>query len=246
MMKSESIAKLADALSKAQGEMVSAKKEADNPFFKSKYSDLSSVYDACRAPLAKHGLSIVQTPTFDETGRVGMQSLIMHSSGEWIESPVMLMRPVKDDPQGFGSVITYLRRYCLSALVGISSESDDDANAASGKDAKVTSEPRTFGTPKAKQPELAKFNEEHPPVAQPEANGFIDRGRVVNFNKSFRESLPKDFQKDAEKLRHEWLGLEGFLREGNPTAEVITMASFEDVKRRACEFASRYDGKVPF
>lgn len=145
MNKSESIGALAGALSKAQAEIRGAVKDTANPFFKSKYADLSSVWEACREPLAKNGLSIVQTNRAGE-GRVIVETLLMHASGEWI-SGELDMRPVKDDPQGVGSAITYARRYALAAMVGVAPE-DDDGNAASGKD-KPRAEPQA--DPVAKQ-----------------------------------------------------------------------------------------------
>lgn len=127
---SETIAKLADALAKAQGEMSHAAKQADNPFYKSKYADLPTVIDAARPHLTKHGLSVVQLTDFD-AGEAFIVTQLNHSSGEWLRSyyPV---KPVKADPQGLGSAITYARRYAYQAMVGIASAADDDdGNAAS-------------------------------------------------------------------------------------------------------------------
>ena len=129
MNKSESINELAAALAKAQSEMKGAVKDSNNPFFKSKYADLSSVWDACRAPLTKNGISVVQMPSAAEDV-ITVDTTLLHSSGQWISSS-LYARPSKNDPQGIGSCITYLRRYSLSAMVGIAPE-DDDGNAASG------------------------------------------------------------------------------------------------------------------
>jgi hypothetical protein len=149
MNKSESIANLADALSKAQAEMEGAKKDMANPFFKSKYADLASVWDACREPLGKHGLSVSQMPETRDN-QVIVYTILMHSTGEWLASE-LAMAPTKNDPQGIGSCITYARRYALSAIVGISPE-DDDGNAASGtKNAAVrTTEPTPVAAPPKK------------------------------------------------------------------------------------------------
>ncbi len=130
MNKSETIGALAGALSKAQAEIRGAIKDTANPFFKSKYADLSSVWEACREQLTKNGLSVVQTNKAGD-GRVIVETILMHTSGEWI-SGELDMKPVKDDPQGIGSAITYARRYALAAIVGVAPE-DDDGNAASGK-----------------------------------------------------------------------------------------------------------------
>lgn len=131
MEKSESIGKLAEALAKAQGAIEGAKKDQANPYFKSKYADLSSVWDACRKPLAENGLAVVQTTCGSDPDTVTVETLLTHLSGEWIMSRLS-MRPVKSDPQGIGSCITYARRYSLAAMVGVAPE-DDDGNAASQK-----------------------------------------------------------------------------------------------------------------
>ena len=132
-MQSDSINELAAALAKAQGEMENAKKDVTNAFFKSKYADLASVIDAAKQPLAKNGLSVVQYTITNDAGDVVLFTQLNHSSGQWI-SGTYPIKPVKNDPQGMGSAITYARRYTFSAIVGIASE-DDDGNAASGKDA---------------------------------------------------------------------------------------------------------------
>lgn len=123
---SGNIGKLFDALAKAQVEIKGAAKDATNPHFKSKYADLASVVDAAR-PLAKHGIAAVQIP-FSENGEIGVTTILGHGSGEWI-SGRLAVKPLKLDPQGAGSVITYLRRYALAAMAGIAPE-DDDGEAA--------------------------------------------------------------------------------------------------------------------
>jgi hypothetical protein len=128
MNKSDSIKELATALNKAQAEMSGAKKKATNPFFKSKYSDLNAVVDAIRIPFCDNGLSYSQFPLF-ESGCVGVETILMHESGEWISS-VLMLPMVKQDPQAAGSAITYARRYSLQSIAGIPSE-DDDGNHAS-------------------------------------------------------------------------------------------------------------------
>lgn len=133
MNQSESIAELSAALAKAQGAMMGATKDSSNPFFKSKYADLASVWDACRKPLSDNGLSVVQTTEFipENPDLVCIETILCHSSGQWIKGR-LAGKPVKNDPQGVGSCITYFRRYSLQSMVGIAPE-DDDGNAASGK-----------------------------------------------------------------------------------------------------------------
>lgn len=130
MTHSEQINEIAAALSKAQAVIAGAAKDSENPFFKSKYADLASVWDACRKPLTDNGLSVAQTAAADD-GHVGVTTILMHASGQWIADR-LVMKPTKDDPQGIGSCITYARRYALAAMVGVAPE-DDDGNAASAK-----------------------------------------------------------------------------------------------------------------
>lgn len=130
MTRSESIIKLAEALAKTQAVMEGATKDATNPHFKSKYADLAAVWDACREPLSKHGLSILQ-PVSAEGPKVTVRTILLHTSGEFLEEALTLTA-AQDTPQAIGSVITYGRRYGLSSMVGIAPE-DDDGEAASKK-----------------------------------------------------------------------------------------------------------------
>jgi len=129
MSQSESIANLAKALSIVQGKLTYAVKDSANPFFKSKYADLESVWDACRSLLADNNLCVIQMPGNYFEGRMWLITKLCHSSGEWIEQEMSV--PVqKMDVQGCGSALSYMRRYSLSAFIGIV-QSDDDGNAAS-------------------------------------------------------------------------------------------------------------------
>lgn len=131
MKKSESIVELAKALAKFQSEVKQPLKDANNPFFKSKYVPLENVVEAITTTAGPLGLSFTQWATTTENGTPGVSTLVMHDSGEWIEYPPIYAKPQKADAQGIGSVITYLKRYALSAVFGITSDSDDDGNAAS-------------------------------------------------------------------------------------------------------------------
>lgn len=131
---SDSVAALAAALAKAQGVMSHASKDAQNPHFRSRYADLAAVWSAVREPLSANGLSVVQTVAQGD-GTVGVRSLLLHASGEWICS-VLEMPVAQKTPQGYGSALTYARRYALAALVGIAQD-DDDAEAATRPSAPV-------------------------------------------------------------------------------------------------------------
>jgi hypothetical protein len=127
MNQSEQINELVSALSKAQGEMDGAVKDSLNPHFKSKYADLASVWQACRDPLSKHGLSIVQTLDLLGEKQV-LMTILAHASGQWIKSTIQL--PIqRPGPQELGSCLSYCRRYALAAMVGVYQD-DDDAESA--------------------------------------------------------------------------------------------------------------------
>lgn len=128
---SEQIGQLAAALAIAQGKITGALKDSANPFFKSKYADLASVWDACRTHLSENGLAVIQVTSTGDNGAAVVTTTLAHKSGEWIKGTLALL-PVKSDPQGMGSAYTYARRYALAAMVGVA-QIDDDANAASGK-----------------------------------------------------------------------------------------------------------------
>jgi len=129
MNKSESIAGLAEALAKAQGAMKGAVKDSANPFFKSKYADLASVVEAIRSAFSANGLSYIQTLEPSDKDEVRVETTLLHASGEWISCGVLALPVSKHDAQGYGSALTYARRYSLSAAVGVAPE-DDDGNAA--------------------------------------------------------------------------------------------------------------------
>jgi hypothetical protein len=129
MNKSESIKELATALAKAQGQIKGAVKDSANPFFKSKYADLASVVEAIRSAFAANGLSYIQSVEPSDKDEVRVETTILHSSGEWIGCGVLALPVSKVDAQGYGSALTYARRYSLSAATGVAPE-DDDGNAA--------------------------------------------------------------------------------------------------------------------
>ena len=127
MKTSEKIEQIASALHKAQAEMQGAKKTGKNPFFKSEYTTLEEVINCVRQPFADNGLSFHQFPITEE-GRAGVETLLLHKSGEYISSE-FTMKVTKDDPQGYGSCFTYARRYGLKSAAGLP-DADDDGNAA--------------------------------------------------------------------------------------------------------------------
>ncbi|WP_461369718.1 ERF family protein, partial [Candidatus Darwinibacter acetoxidans] len=127
MNHSESIANIAKALVSFQAEIKNPANTADNPFFKSKYAPLNEILNYVRPVLSKHGLAVVQSPGGDGDVTT-ITTLLMHTSGEWIETDPLGLKAEKQTAQGTGSAVTYGRRYSLSAALGISSEDDDDGN----------------------------------------------------------------------------------------------------------------------
>lgn len=163
MNQSESIQELTAALSKAQGAMGHAVKDTENTYFNSKYATLAAVLDVIREPFRDNGLCVTQRTAF--TGAdVILITTLWHSSGQFIsgEYPV---RPTKNDPQGFGSAMTYARRYTLSAIAGIAQD-DDDGNAASGKAESKAKE--------QSKPPPKKSKKDDPPVQR--LNELLEKG----------------------------------------------------------------------
>jgi hypothetical protein len=119
------------ALSKAQGEIENASKNAANPHFKSKYADLAEILNTTRPVFAAHGLSLSQFPGFDGS-LASVTTVIAHSSGGYIVAVASCV-PAKSDAQGIGSATTYLRRYSAAAAAGIAQEDDDGQSAAHNK-----------------------------------------------------------------------------------------------------------------
>ncbi len=142
MNKSESIVEISKAMAKFQAEVKQPFKDANNPFFKSKYVPLESVVESITSIAPNHGISFVQWASNDDTGRVGVSTMIMHTSGEYIEFDPVYMNADKNTAQGAGALISYLKRYSLSAVFGITSDQDDDGNHASGNTNKPKQQPK--------------------------------------------------------------------------------------------------------
>lgn len=154
MIKSDSIANLAAALSRVQAKLNGAVKESANPFFKSKYANLESLWESIRAPMAEEGLSVSQMPGMLATGQPTLITMLIHKSGEFISSEQALF-PGKQDPQGVAAATTYARRSALSAIIG-QVEVDDDGEAAMNRDLEMSGS-------------LVVSNPQSKPIAQPKA-----------------------------------------------------------------------------
>ena len=135
MNRSESISKLAISLVKFNGEVSKIAKDAKNPFFKSNYVTLDRLIEATRPILQEHGLVVMQSPLSKDDGSIGIQTLLIHESGEFIESEPIFMKPAKiNDPQQAGSIISYMRRYSYQAILNLNTGEDDDANKSTGEE----------------------------------------------------------------------------------------------------------------
>ena len=141
MNRSDTITELAKSLVKAQADFGPLVKGSKNEFFRSKYSDLSAVMDVIRGPLHEHGLCFVQTNTPDEPGFITLETTLIHTSGEWLQGCIR-MPLAKNDPQGYGSAMTYAKRYALQAILGLASEDDDAESATQRKSPVGKSEPQ--------------------------------------------------------------------------------------------------------
>jgi len=166
---SNDINELITALSKAQGEMSAAAKDSNNPFFGSKYADLSSVWNACRDALSQHGLAVIQTMNKADDGEMYLATTLGHASGQWMRSylPIKIKVPENaetdkwgkpkkvNELQLLGSCLTYLRRYALAAIVGVAPDEDDDGNSAMGYQA-----PKKYEKAKKEEPISLPYEEE--------------------------------------------------------------------------------------
>nr|DAK08235.1 MAG TPA: ERF superfamily protein [Bacteriophage sp.] len=132
LKKSESIQNLSKAMAEFQKSIKQPLKDANNPFFKSQYVPLENVVEAITETGSPLGISFMQFASSDETGSIEVATLVMHSTGEYIEFPPVRMKPESNKPQAVGSAITYAKRYALSAIFGITSDKDDDGNEATG------------------------------------------------------------------------------------------------------------------
>lgn len=130
MEQSTETAALFEALAKAQGEISNAPFDRENPHFKARYATQASLRDVSREALSRHGLAVIQSTINGDPGWAGVETMLCHASGQWVRS-CLLLPTTKADAQGYGSAITYARRYAFSAILGLAAEEDDDGTAAS-------------------------------------------------------------------------------------------------------------------
>jgi len=146
MTRSESINELAAALAQAQAAMAHAKKDSENPHFRSRYADLAAIWDACRAALTAHGLAVVQSPRLVAAGDalwlVEVETTLLHGSGQFL-SDTLAVPVAASSAQAVGSAVTYCRRYALASFVGVApAVDDDDGQAASEEPVRQIQKPK--------------------------------------------------------------------------------------------------------
>lgn len=179
MNKSESIKEIAPALLKAQKGIKAALKDSTNPHFKSKYADLSSVIDAVKEHLNAQDIAFLQGIVSAENG-VGVETMLLHKSGEWLSS-ILEIPASKQDAQGYGSAITYGRRYGLQSMCGVPAEDDDGNAATASTQSRITPIAGALGS-------LDKADQEN---AKQIANGIVDfwnEGKELAAYEAFYES----------------------------------------------------------
>jgi len=211
MNKSESIKNIAIAMCQAQSEMGGAHKGKSNPFFKSKYADLGAVVQAVKGPFTNNGLSYVQFP-IEEGGRIGIETILMHISGEWMAHS-FTVNLAKQDAQGAGSAITYCRRYGLQAIAGIPSDDDDGNNASKKAPQKVKPAfPKGLEEPYNHIREALNAGDMQVVGELFRGFSFIEEQLAVQaqFSSKDRAAISKFMQSDAFKkpenpLRKQWL-----------------------------------------
>jgi hypothetical protein len=185
MAQSDEINELAKALSAFQSQVGGAKKDSTNPFFKSSYADLESVWEAIREPLAKNLLSITQTLDYFETAEGVvvdvLETQLNHPSGQW-KNGRHALKPTKPDPQSQGSAITYARRYGLTAILGVY-QTDDDGEAAqsSHREAQQSDRPKYSTSSSStgngtKTPPLSASTEAFPEPTLEDWDGLLNTG----------------------------------------------------------------------
>lgn len=165
-MQSENLDKLFKGMNVFRSQLKQPAKDAKNPFFKSNYVTLEGVQNAIDAAIKGTGLAYTQIVKNDDNGNVGVETIITHESGQYLTTGVLALRPEKATPQGYGSTITYAKRYQLSSAFGVSSDVDDDGNVGSGNfktQAKGNyqqsyPQPRQQVQQKQVNPEIATYN----------------------------------------------------------------------------------------
>ena len=214
---------IATAMVKAQKEFGPALKSSTNPYFTSKYADLAACVEAVIDALNNNGIALIQKCHESDTG-VNVETLLLHESGESLSCGVLHVPASKQDPQGYGSALTYARRYSLMAACGIAPE-DDDGNAAS----------RTARNPLDSIPKLAGV-----PIPTPKAKVDLETIKE-DIPSSVKTTLPSPGSvrlqipgKDAIECKN----IEEFISQYNTVADKVANSklALADKQKKLLEF----------
>lgn len=232
---SESLANLGKGLAEFNGEIQKIAHDGRNPQFRSKYVTLDALIDATKPILQKYGLSVIQVPLSGEESQIGVKSLLLHESGEFIESEPLFMKPMKmvkggdyveaPDAQAAGSTISYLRRYSYQAILNLSTGEDDDGESAVGRSGNSTrentSEPSTDRSSRRERTETTDKAEESNDTNQEKSS--TDEGS----RRGRRSEEPKQ---EADATPTEETGRRGSRRSQEDTSS--TAGDSENTSRR--------------
>lgn len=205
MRTSEQINEIAKAMGQVQGEMKPAVKSSKNPYFKSSYSDISSIWEAIRAPLRNNQIIAVQDAITSEGG-ISVVTRLVHASGQWMEFGPLEIPIQKRDAQAIGSAISYAKRYGLSAALGVvSAEEDDDGEAATAPTRKPVEKTVPFENPELIESKFNNFLTDYPDEDEAEIRAYIIK-YASHWKKTITEALndyrdKSKFMKDFEKWR---------------------------------------------
>jgi hypothetical protein len=222
MKTSEKIDQLAQALLKFHMDVKPIERDGTNVLTKggltSKYATLDNIIESTKQLLAKYGVIVVQDAA-TENGEVTVKTRLFHASGQWMESDVLRMKPVKNDPQGIGGAITYARRYQLAALLNLATEEDDDGNYASGR-----TEARTYTNRTAnKKPEQdKKTGADKLKLAQERT---IDLGVKCGMTREEVMSMVMDAAKDGKPTLEDYRTVYNAIKQANEEKATEAKAS---------------------
>lgn len=215
-MQSENLDKLFKGMNAFRSQLKQPIKDAKNPFFKSNYVTLEGVQNAIDAGIKGTGLAYTQIVKNDDNGNVGVETIITHESGQYLTTGVLALRPEKATPQGYGSTITYAKRYQLASAFGVSSDIDDDGNAGSFK----TQAKGNYQQNNYKQNYQQPRQQEHANPEILEYNNLFNKAlKVLGTDKAtlkaqVTEQIGKMFPNDTkseDKLKHGIMILNGLL-----------------------------------
>jgi hypothetical protein len=206
MNRSESIAKLAVALLKAQSSMGNASKGASNPYFKSSYADLNAIREVVTPALNANGISVLQPTTFID-GKSFVETVLLHESGEFLSSLTEITAAKANDPQAAGSAISYSRRYGLQSLLSVGAVDDDGEKAMSRGPSPAQQAYQAKAAAKAASPAVAVTgdvdlkNTSAPPVA---ATPAPSAPKKVAFNKPGAKAAAAAASNNGASAGGEW------------------------------------------